>query len=379
MKAEILKLVGAKSEAEFYRLFPTEKDFLKVHGKEFNKALRKQKIEKAQDGLRKDYAPILTPNSPTLAPYTIPQQAPELADVNRFNDNPFDKIGPVIGNVVKGFQQLKDERDALKEAKQMKRVTDVGVLASQSKDIDANKQPNLLQRAFYNNTNTGEEFFPVYGVGTNVSAKNGGKIKKANFGDIITGIGANKLTNIATEISGGDSGGATLGGTLGGAVGSIFGPVGSAVGGVVGSVAGNIFDTNPEKTKRYKKQAMGNFGKMAMANGMNATFNQNNAYMRTGGKLSSNLETDGEIDFANGGAKPISYNPYGGEMIEFNGPSHDDGGITMSFGNSPVEVEGGETAMKVDDGTLNIFGQMKAPGYGKSFKSVSKDIASKEI
>ena len=38
MKAEILKIAGVKSDKEFYKLFPTEEAFIKVHGKAFKKA-----------------------------------------------------------------------------------------------------------------------------------------------------------------------------------------------------------------------------------------------------------------------------------------------------------------------------------------------------
>ena len=38
MKAQILKIAGVKSEKEFYKKFPSEAAFMKVHGKEFKKA-----------------------------------------------------------------------------------------------------------------------------------------------------------------------------------------------------------------------------------------------------------------------------------------------------------------------------------------------------
>ena len=38
MKAQILKLAGVKSEAAFYKKFPSEEAFMKVHGKAFKKA-----------------------------------------------------------------------------------------------------------------------------------------------------------------------------------------------------------------------------------------------------------------------------------------------------------------------------------------------------
>ena len=38
MKAQILKIAGVKTEAEFYKKFPSEEAFMKKHGKELKKA-----------------------------------------------------------------------------------------------------------------------------------------------------------------------------------------------------------------------------------------------------------------------------------------------------------------------------------------------------
>jgi hypothetical protein len=38
MKQDILKIAGVKSEAAFYKKFPSEEAFMKAHGKEFKKA-----------------------------------------------------------------------------------------------------------------------------------------------------------------------------------------------------------------------------------------------------------------------------------------------------------------------------------------------------
>ena len=52
MKAEILKIAGVKSEKEFYKKFPSEEAFMKVHGKEFKKAkLKTAMIRKAESGM----------------------------------------------------------------------------------------------------------------------------------------------------------------------------------------------------------------------------------------------------------------------------------------------------------------------------------------
>jgi hypothetical protein len=64
----------------------------------------------------------------------------------------------------------------------MNRVTDVQLAASRTR-------PEQIERKYVrpeDTMNTGEEFFPVYGVGSNPidSAEYGGNIRKAQFGGI---------------------------------------------------------------------------------------------------------------------------------------------------------------------------------------------------
>ncbi len=53
MKDQILKIAGVKSEAAFYKKFPSQEAFMKVHGKEFKKAQQANAIDKAQSGKTK--------------------------------------------------------------------------------------------------------------------------------------------------------------------------------------------------------------------------------------------------------------------------------------------------------------------------------------
>jgi hypothetical protein len=50
MKAQILKIAGVKSEKEFYKKYPSEEAFMKIHGKAFKKAQTGMEISKAQLG-----------------------------------------------------------------------------------------------------------------------------------------------------------------------------------------------------------------------------------------------------------------------------------------------------------------------------------------
>lgn len=57
MKDKILKIAGVKSEAAFYKKFPTEAAFMKAHGKELKKA-KMGEIISGGNGPRANYAPI---------------------------------------------------------------------------------------------------------------------------------------------------------------------------------------------------------------------------------------------------------------------------------------------------------------------------------
>lgn len=87
----------------------------------------------------------------------------------------------------------------------------------------------------------------------------------------------------------------------------------------------------------------------------------------------------GQIDTMWGGnAELESFNPYDGGTVEFNGASHDNGGIGMQYNGNPIEVEGGEYASKDGEGNLHIYGNMFIPGSKTKFKKAAKAIADKE-
>lgn len=79
-----------------------------------------------------------------------------------------------------------------------------------------------------------------------------------------------------------------------------------------------------------------------------------------------------------GDAEIAAYNPYDGGTIAFNGASHEDGGIGMTYNGNPVEVEGGEFGAKDASGNMNIFGNMNFPGSKTKFKSIARKMAEKE-
>ena len=90
--------------------------------------------------------------------------------------------------------------------------------------------------------------------------------------------------------------------------------------------------------------------------------------MEDGGQMAMG----GELEVGDGGRlETLSYNPNlpGGEIGMFRGASHDNGGIKTKYGENEVEVEGGEPAVKLQDGgsseNLVVFGNIK----------INKDIA----
>ena len=103
----------------------------------------------------------------------------------------------------------------------------------------------------------------------------------------------------------------------------------------------------------------------------------------------------GDLQLARGKAEPMSYNPFlpdGGETVMFRGPSHADGGMDIQYGQNGVEVEGGEPAVKLQDGgsadddSLVVFGNMKIDDYaaqeigdenanGKKYKNYIADLS----
>lgn len=230
--------------------------------------------------------------------------------------------GPT-GKIIEGFGQLKKEKEARRLAEQTR---DVSFLMRDA----AATSPEETKRRYLRSedvVNTGEEFFPIYGVGTNPLAKDGkmiggipgeiantfapntlydnlgyeplndserykqfyhgGKMYKAqDGGGVPWGMISNKASGYATELMGGQNAGGQIGGGIGGAVGSIFGPAGQAVGEFVGTIGGQLLDRNPARMKNANQATQRNISGMAMQSGIQGMQGQHTSYMEDGGTTS---------------------------------------------------------------------------------------------
>jgi len=245
----------------------------------------------------------------------------------------------------------------------------------------------------------------------------GGRIPMAQngFENFMTKQGGNEalgnISNMFINKGRGPSAGSKIGGGVGQAAGTYFGgPVGGAIGKFAGETLGSLVDQSGRNIEKYDKTSnrniagmIGNyipqqFGKYLEDGGwvsndwqpqVIAKFGEYDVkdllkppadadMLRAGGHIRGGytppseraMQTyamGGELQVYRGEAEPISNNPYlpdGGETVMFRGPSHENGGMPISYGQSPVEVEGGEPAVKLRDGgsgedNMVVFGNLK--------------------
>ncbi len=79
MKKDILKIAGVKSEAEFYKKFPSEEAFMKIHGKAFKKAAMGKSMVKKQLTQLTDFS---NPPQAEVGAYIGGEQAPAFKAAN---------------------------------------------------------------------------------------------------------------------------------------------------------------------------------------------------------------------------------------------------------------------------------------------------------
>jgi hypothetical protein len=222
-------------------------------------------------------------------------------------------LGP-LGDVIGGLGELEQEREALRVAKRDEQLSGLQLRASQTR-------PEMKERKYVRPEdvrNTGEEFFPIYGVGTNVLARSGARLQGggmiggnpteiqntySNGYDIYTDGGyeplqdpdqvkdfrhggylhrmqtggaagggtpwgaiSSQATGIGQSLMpGGRNAGGGIGSTVGSTLGTAFGgPIGGAIGGFVGGMAGNLLDTNTKNTQLAQESTKRNIQNIAM-------------------------------------------------------------------------------------------------------------------
>lgn len=485
MKDQILKLAGVKSEAAFYKKFPSEEAFMKVHGKALKKAamgasmVNKQLHQlsdfgnppKAQNGTEEGYGFGSVYGQPeyNAATTAIGGINPNAKTAQEAAQGVGGKGGDASGylqagmDVIEGVSMIKGQNKAVKEAKANSLLT--GVQA----DAVASQRRQPLKNYYTRPEDTiiqPDQLSPSYGVGTNIfSAQDGAmvggnpteiqntyapntlyddlgyeplndsdqikafyhggripmaqsgfstSINQGGFGDFMNNQGGSEalgnVSNMFINKGRGPSAGSKIGGGIGQAAGTYFGgPVGGAIGKFAGQALGSLVDKSGRNMEKYDDISnrniagmMGNYIPQQFDNVMEdggwvshdwqpqviAKFGEYDVkdllkppadadMLRAGGHLKSytppseramqTYAMGGELQVYRGEAEPISSNPYlpdGGETVMFRGPSHENGGMPISYGQSPVEVEGGEPAVKLQDGgtgenNMVVFGNLK--------------------
>jgi hypothetical protein len=228
MKSKFLKIAGVKSDKAFYKKYPTEAAFFKAHPE------AKESIKKAQWGdllssfsqnipdmqtmmqgqmqspgvnanmfpandYNKMYMGMSTADeqlSKSASPYEfsvsgmdkamnkvdISKQSPvDAAKGPSFGDQLSKMAGPA-GQIIGGIEAIGESKKITKRKKGIAAATNVIADAAESTDVDALRQ--YVQNAERKRNalmpvTTGEEFFPVQGVGTNVlrSSRNGARLE----------------------------------------------------------------------------------------------------------------------------------------------------------------------------------------------------------
>ena len=289
---------------------------------------------------------------------------------------------PITKDIMMGISKIKGQKDALKDLEQMREVTGIQRAAAMTKPEEIERdyvRPEDIQ-------NTGEEFFPIYGVGTNVLAKNGktmtmfdnpgfspltniNQVKKFEGGgdvpwDSILGTAG----NFAYGDKASRDAGSNIGGGVGRGIGTVIGgPLGGAIGDFVGSGIGDLLDKNDSRQKRVRRDIDRNVTEMTnmkigpqihagyashMKQGgrlpgpnndygmigapgpqMLKTFdgkNLNNMLQKASRmpdtlKKGGSVAGDGNVKTLWGGdVSAVAYNPYaGGESLYFSGNSHE--------------------------------------------------------
>ena len=363
MKAQILKIAGVKTEAEFYKKFPTEEAFMKKHGKQ---------LEKASNGVSKKFAtpemtfkPVSGSTSPVYDYYnnsndnggsmlTTPYQMGQSSNVTTTGENTtmkpltkaqmagnilLNQAGSIIGlgqSIADKYGRQTQELDNYTKASAMltsmpknkinktkyvrpeySQVSDpqkYGVpMAEDGASIGGN--PTEIQNTYdptdiytdleyepLNDSNIKQYAFGGDIANSPVAAAGGGASGGFDASQFMGAAGS--LGGALGSLAGGDDFAQTeegqLGSTLGGAAGTALGgPVGGLIGAGLGGLAGGLIGGKKNKQLKFQKQTLQN----NLAAGAYTNALQN-------GPLSSYAEDGAAIpSYEEGGYMNPEYNP----------------------------------------------------------------------
>lgn len=440
MKDQFLKLAGVKSDKEFYKLFPDEKSFMAKYGKQ----VKKLNLGGAMQSLNK-----LAASNPVAV--GVQSAGDIIGGIKQIKDDRQMMFGAQqmqgVSNVALQASLTRPEEIQRKYL----RPDDPSNMAQPDQLYNSiGSGTNILSAK--NGTEIANTFAPntIY---TNLEQAWGGlqlpksnpdfmKFNKSgeqtdlfNFAEQGGGDYLNQMTAGLGNPKGYDTSGV---GKVAGGVGSIAGtllggPVGGMIGKFAGRKLGDLLDRKAENTEEAREATQKDIDTIKFNQNSRALQQQNNSHMKNGGimnpqvinnfggipinqLLKKNLEMDtlrigGNIrqeNMAMGGdlkthwggyAEPMSINPYlpnGGETVMFRGKSHEESdgkgntGIGITYGDSPVEVERGEPALQLKNGSdgsnnLTVYGNLKIPNYGvdiigdpkakgKKFKNYVSDL-----
>lgn len=438
MKAQILKLAKVKDEKAFYKKYPTEESFMAVHGAKLKKMMLSDTLQKANVGITVPFK-----NVPAQQPFQFqaqgigdivpqayqPQYTSEFNPMKPMQSKPMfdsnwglqgvdtktlsqpkeEKKGILSGltapadNLLKGIDTLIQEGKQAKTADQWNRVSKLQLEAARTSPEEIERQYVRPEDSVISPGQLSPQYF----------TKNGGKIKKANWGTALGKLSEQGMAQGSNSISSyaGKAWDFNAGSQIGGAVGEGLGMINPVLGAIAKPILtyiGGAVDPYAKKIKKYTNQMNANINNMALMNGVGGVQQQYSGFMEDGGKLTplrtgGNIrrnqffETDkyamgGDLQLYDGNAEVISNNPYSpeeGDTMMLKGPSHAEGGMDIAYGGNPVEAEGGEPVMKGQDGDLTIFGNMKIGkelvpllgdenAKGKKFKNYIADLSKEE-
>lgn len=313
MKAQILKIAGVKTEAEFYKKFPSEEAFMKKHGKELKKAQTGAWIPGVGFGSDvKGMSQIIKKNNQNTGLGMLANSAgsvvglsQSLADKYGKKDKQLDQYAEIAALAKKAAAsapQPPKQKYVRPEDQMVQPINPLGVQGFGYFEDGGEIQNTFAPNDIY--TDMGYE--PLndsnpkqYADGGIMAALN----NPANSSQFASAAGS--LGGGLGSLVGGDDFQQTEEGsllsTIGGAAGTVFGgPIGGLIGSAAGGLIGGIVGGNKAKEQKAKmlkfKNDVASIGGTANIQNMN----QGSAYVRNGGHIAS---------YENGGYMNPEYNP----------------------------------------------------------------------